>query len=106
MNDTTSFARAASRRDFLRNAGLASLSTVATALLPSTGRAATVTSTDKSDDPIFMSATKLAQMIREKKISSTEAVQGFIKRQEAVNDRLNAVVMNCYERALTEAKAA
>jgi amidase len=53
-----------------------------------------------------MSATRLAQLIREKKISATEAVQTFIKRQESINDRLNAIVMNCYERALVEAKAA
>jgi len=52
---------------------MASLSTVAAALLPSSGRAAPAISSDKTEDLIFMSATKLAQMIREKKISATEA---------------------------------
>jgi len=92
-----------SRRDFFRSTGLLSLASVAPTFV-SSARAAT--STDTADDPIFMSATKLAGLIRTKKISATEAVQAFIKRQEQVNDRLNAVVMNCYERALSEAKAA
>jgi amidase len=94
-----------SRRDFFRRTGLLSLATAAVpALVPETARAATKASTDTTDDPIYMSATKLAGLIREKKISATEAVTLFIKRQEHVNDRLNAVVMNSYERALDEAK--
>jgi amidase len=62
-------------------------------------------STDKTTDIIFMSATKLAEMLRAKKISALEAVNAFIDRQLDVNDRLNAVVMNCYSRARAEAKA-
>jgi amidase len=62
-------------------------------------------SSDKSDEIIFMSATKLAGLIRSKKVSALEAVDAFIARQLIVNDRLNAVVMNCYERARAEAKA-
>jgi len=96
-----------SRRDFLRGTTLFSAATVLPAFLSSEARASTyASSSDKTDDVLYMSTTKLAQLIREKKISATEAVQAFIKRQEAVNDRLNAVVMNCYDRALTEAKAA
>lgn len=94
-----------SRRDFLRRAGLLSLAT-GPAFTPATAQAAEKMSTDTSDDPLYMSATKLAGLIRTKKMSATEAVQAFIKRQEHVNNRLNAVVTNCYERALTEAKAA
>lgn len=62
-------------------------------------------STDTTDEIIYMSATKLAGLIRAKKVSALEAVDAYIARQLIVNDRLNAVVMNCYERARTEAKA-
>jgi amidase len=62
-------------------------------------------STDKSTEIIYMSATKLAGLIRAKKVSALEAVDAYIARQLIVNDRLNAVVMNCYERARAEAKA-
>ena len=63
-------------------------------------------STDPEDEIIYMSATKLAGLIRAKKVSAAEAVEAFIARQIDVNDRLNAVVMNCHTRARTEAKAA
>lgn len=53
-----------------------------------------------------MSATKLAQWIREKKISSVEAVKACQSRIAAVNPKLNAVVESCAERALVEAKQA
>jgi amidase len=99
------FDLAASRRDFLRAAGLLSVASVAPSFLSAEARAAAAASTDSTSDPIYMSATKLAGLIRTKKISATEAVELFIKRQQQVNDRLNAVVMNCYERALAEAKA-
>ncbi len=52
-----------------------------------------------------MSAAKLAGLIRAKKISAREVVALHIKRQIAVNDKLNAVVTNCYERAEAEARA-
>lgn len=52
-----------------------------------------------------MSAKKLAEQIRAKKVSAVEVTQAYIDRQIAVNDQLNAVVMNCYARALQEAKA-
>ena len=102
----SSLALASQRRDFLRAAGLISASAVLPRFLASTSFAAPFVSTDPTDEIIYMSAAKLAQLIREKKISAVEAVQAYIKRQTAVNDRLNAVVMNCYERALAEANAA
>ena len=58
-----------------------------------------------ANDPIFMSTTKLAGLLRKKELSAVEAVQMYIKRQTAVNDKLNAVVTNCFERALEEARA-
>jgi amidase len=77
-----------SRRDFLQHLAL---------LLHRPGTAAA--------DP-FPSATQLSRMIREKKISATEAVRTSIARIEAVNPKLNAVVHTCFERAIEEAKAA
>jgi amidase len=56
------------------------------------------------NDIIYMSATKLAAAIRAKQVSALEAVNAYIDRQIAVNDMLNAVVMNCWERARSEAK--
>jgi len=61
-------------------------------------------STDTTDELIYMSATKLAGMIRSKKVSCGELVEAYIARQLAVNDEMNAVVMNCYARAREEAK--
>ena len=46
-----------------------------------------------------MSATKLAELLRAREVSAVEAVEAFIERQLAVNDMLNAVVMNSYARA-------
>jgi amidase len=100
-----------SRRNFLGRFGGGALGALASSLplsaVPSARAAdAGVASTDESDEIIWMSATKLAQKIRAKQISATEAVQAYIARQEKVNRRMNAVVMMCYERALAEAKAA
>jgi amidase len=100
-------APALSRRNFLgrfANGALGALaSSLPLAAVPSAGAAP---STDESEEIIWMSATKLAQKIRAKQISATEAVQAYIARQEKVNRRMNAVVMMCYDRALAEAKSA
>jgi amidase len=58
-----------------------------------------------SDDIIFMSATKLARLLRSRALSAREVVEAYIARQIAIDDRLNAVVMTCYERARAEAAA-
>jgi amidase len=97
-----------SRRDFLRRASLLSASIVAvksSRAAEGNGTAPTQqTSTDPNDEIIYMSATKLAGLIRSKKLSSRDAVEAYIDRQIEVNDKLNAVVMNCYARARLEAK--
>jgi amidase len=93
---------APSRRDFFR---LISNTAVASAVTAAVSGAAHAASTDKSDEIIYMSATKLAQLIRAKKVSALEAVDAYIDRQIAVDDMLNAVVMNSYARARAEAKA-
>jgi len=51
-----------------------------------------------------MSATRLAQLIREKKVSALEAVRAHLAQIDRVNPRLNAVVELCAERALAEAR--
>ena len=56
------------------------------------------------DEPIFISATRLAKSIREKKISSSEAVKAHLNRIAVVNPKLNAVVQLCAERAVSEAR--
>jgi amidase len=107
IHRSAQFLTRSGRRNFLRSAGLL---TVAAALpnfqSSAKGSPGPMLSTDKTDELIYMSATKLAQLIREKKVSAVEATKAYIDRQLAVNDRLNAVVMNCYSRALQEAQAA
>jgi len=55
---------------------------------------------------LFGSVARIAQAIREKKVSSQEFVTACIRRIEAVNPRLNAVVQLPAEQALAEARAA
>jgi len=102
-----------SRRHFMGQLGsgstaalLASLPALSFAAEKSPPTKTWLTSSDPSDEIIFMSATKLAQLIREKKVSSRDAVAAYIKRIEAVNPKLNAVVQTCFDRALREAAAA
>jgi amidase len=57
-------------------------------------------------NPLFLSATQLARLIRAGQLSALEAATLHIARIEAVNPRINAVVANCFERALGEARAA
>ncbi len=111
------------RRRFLRTAGLATSSTLFSQLLvsramaessrlaaasaaPSASGPAYLASTDPAEDPVFMSATKLAGLLRAKKLSSVEAVTLACARIDAVNPKINAVVMECRERAFAEARAA
>jgi amidase len=91
------------RRTRTRTTAMASVSSaIGGALTAGTYRA----SADTSDNPLFMSATRLAQLIREKKVSSAEVVKLHIDRIQKVDPMLNAVVMPCFERALAEAKLA
>ena len=93
------------RRDFLRGRSLVSAaSAVAVTAQVAAARTAAAASTDKTEELIFMSATKLASQIRARKVSAVEAVESFIARQLDVNDEMRAVVMNCYSRARQEAK--
>ncbi len=92
------------RRRFL--ASLAATG-AASAVLTAKLRAQTTGPASKiPDDPLFTSATRLAALIKAKKLSSTEVVTAHIRRIEAVNPKLNAVVFPVFERALAEAKFA
>ena len=55
---------------------------------------------------IFNSATKLAEMIRNKQVSPVEVVEAHIRRIEEVNPKLNAFVTTTFERARGEARSA
>ena len=57
-------------------------------------------------DIIYSSAKSIAGAIREKEVSAVEVVQAHLDRIGEVNDRLNAVVQFCAERALGEAREA
>ncbi|WP_084196967.1 amidase [Solimonas soli] len=70
---------------------------------PARAELAPPVSTDKHDELVFMSATKLAGLIRGGELSATEAVAAYYARIDAVNPQLNAVVQFCRERALAEA---
>ena len=58
------------------------------------------------DELIYQSATSLAQLIRDKSVSSEEVVKACIARINEVNPKLNAVVQLVVDRALDEARAA
>ena len=57
-------------------------------------------------DLIYSSAKSIAQAIQDKEVSAVEIVEAHLARIEEVNDRLNAVVQLCAERALEEAREA
>ena len=57
-------------------------------------------------DLLSKSATQIAQMIRDKEVSSVAVVNACYARIDAVNPKINAVVTLCRERALAEAQLA
>lgn len=59
-----------------------------------------------STDLLSKSATQIAQMIRDKEVSSVDVVKACYARIDAVNPKINAVVTLCRERALAEAQLA
>src|SRR5919198_4243533 len=58
------------------------------------------------DDLIYTSATELAAAIRAKHVSSAEVVHAYLRRIEAVNPRLNALVQVAADMARVQARAA
>lgn len=100
---------ASTRRTFLRHAGYGTAAVVVASSLASRLAAAVPAttsypkSTDQETDPLFMSTTKLAELIRTQKLTATAAVKLHLDRIAAVNPKINAVVALCAERALAEA---
>ncbi len=92
-----------SRRRFLAHMGAASLTLAFASRLRAESAMA---KSSFPSDPLYTSAKKQAAMIMKKEISSEELIKLHIARIEAVNPKINAVVMPCYERALMEAKRA
>jgi len=100
-----------SRRKFITNLSIGSLGSV----LPAYGQPLPegivlperqFSSTDETEELLYMSATKVAKMIRNKEISSQEVVELCLDRIDEVNPQINAVVQIVRERGLMEAKAA
>jgi amidase len=59
-----------------------------------------------TDELFYASATTLARRIRDRELSSEEVVRAHLRRIEAVNPRLNAVVQLAAAQAVAEARAA
>lgn len=110
--DSPASSTARSRRALLFGATAASAALVACGKSAeptstvSTGVAAKTSSTPVDSDIVFASATTMAQMIRDKKISARELLSACYARIDAVNPKLNAVVQFCRDRAYKEADAA
>ena len=56
------------------------------------------------EEIIYRSAVSIAEMIRNRRVSSEEVVRSFLDRIEKVNPQLNAVVQLARDRALAEAR--
>ena len=57
-------------------------------------------------DLTFLSASQIAQQIRNKQVSPVEVVEAHLARMEKLNPKINAFVQANAERALTQARAA
>ncbi|MGD0104162.1 MAG: amidase [Rhodopila sp.] len=56
-------------------------------------------------DPTFLSATQLADLVRTRKIGALELLDHYIARTENHDTRINAVVVQDFDRARTKARA-
>mgnify|MGYP001826140016 CR=1 FL=1 len=90
-----------SRRNFLAAAVAAALYTG-----PGLSLAQTTRKLQDHDDIAQASATSLARAIREKSLSSVEVVEAYLRRIDALNSTLNAIVQLDAERAIAAARRA
>jgi len=81
---------------------VAAVTVVGSRMLPQTLSA----SVEAPDEWVSLSVTQIAERIRTGRVSSLEVVDACIRRIEAVNPKLNALVMPCFERARKEAREA
>ncbi|MCO5100269.1 MAG: amidase family protein [Burkholderiaceae bacterium] len=84
------------RRDFIRTAALGVTSLPGAALPRGRGSSGEFSELD---------ATELAALVRMRKVSASELLEDTIRRLEAVNPKLNAVITKTYERARGRAAA-
>lgn len=90
------------RRDFIHRAGIGAGSAM---LYPALARSRT--QAQSADEELaFKSATELTAMLRNRDVSSVELTQYFIDRIEEHNEKLNAIVVRDFDRALEAARAA
>ena len=90
--------RSLNRRRFVAGLG----ATSAAAALPQQGAVAA----DPSVTPAYRAATDLVQDLAARRLSSAELVDAAIARIEALDPKINAVVVRDFDRARTAAKAA
>ncbi len=100
MNIESARTAALSRRRFLGTTATAGAA-LAITRLNREARAAVAPS-----DFLFKTAGQIAQMIRDREVSSVDVVKACYARIDAVNPKINAVVTVCRERALAEAQLA
>ncbi|MET0656583.1 MAG: amidase [Steroidobacteraceae bacterium] len=99
-NSLSSLHQDLSRRTFIRGA------TAVSAALTLARYSPRAFANVPQDEFIAWSASQVASLIQQKKISAVEAVNLCYARIDAVNPKLNAVVTMCRERALAEAQEA
>ena len=58
------------------------------------------------DDVAFKSATELAELVRSKAISSVELLEHYFKRVDQHNEKLNAIIWQIRDEAMTDAQKA
>jgi len=58
---------------------------------------------DRADIP-YISATGLSHLLRKKDVSAVEAVEAYLERIEALDDKLNAFLTVCHDEALEAAR--
>lgn len=86
----------ATRRDFIRTAALGAASLPAVGLLPACGGG--------TESPFAgYDATGLAELVRSGQATPAELLEDTIRKIEAVNPKLNAVIAKAYERARVRA---
>lgn len=88
-----------SRRDFIKATALGAVGTSSTALLAGCGGGGTQSPFSGQD------ATGLAELVRTRQVSAIELLDDTIRRIEAVNPQLNAVIAKTYDRARSRAAA-
>jgi len=89
-----------------RRVFLAGAAAVAAAAVPLVSTSRAQTTTVGEADLAYRSASELAALLAQKKVSSVELLEQSIKRIETFDPRINVVVVRDFDRAHDAAKAA